>query len=545
MSGQTDLHKACREGSAADVSRLINSSPDLLGVLGNDWTALMIAAVRGASDCVRLLAPYESCIVDSSGFSALMLGAQKGHAHICSMLLEMEAGMTRNTGATALTFAAENGHPNCARILAPIEAGMARSNGLTALQLAAYFGHAHVVRVLLAYPQEFGLVDEKGETALYNACAQGHLQIVQLLAPVEADTPNNRGITPMQVADGKHHLQVSGWLRKYRSYVASHGSVPNMRVPLAGQPVAEPTGMMRAAGLNRPDDLARLIATHPEQLGKALHTKTAMTLAAFKGYIECVRLLAPYEAMLVDGDGDTALANACYAGHEEVVDFLIPFEAGCRNAKGATAAMLAATQGKLGCLRKIIPHERMLLTLRGNTGLHLSSLAGRRDVVAILAPFESGATDPDGDTALFCAAIKEHVDCVQELLPFERSILCRGRVRPDEWATARATTAVREAFGNHSIANTRAPAVSDLGDAARALSDVLPSFVAPPESDDESEPRNTGLAPDVCHVLSPCVSFWHTGDSFVFDICFAPGVTSHRLQLRSAKTSNGSVSSFF
>lgn len=96
------------------------------------------------------------------------------------------------------------------------------------------------------------------------------------------------------------------------------------------------SALMYAAYNNRPM-LCRLLAIEEAKLQAYVHTnpnnfyscnKTALMVAAEAGHIECVRILAPYEACLTDSEDKTALMYAASNGYEEVVMELLQRESG-------------------------------------------------------------------------------------------------------------------------------------------------------------------------------------------------------------------------
>lgn len=53
----------------------------------------MYAAYAGAAEAVSLLAPKESSMTDTRGYTALMLAAARGHTKVVQQLVSREAGM--------------------------------------------------------------------------------------------------------------------------------------------------------------------------------------------------------------------------------------------------------------------------------------------------------------------------------------------------------------------------------------------------------------------------------------------------------------------
>ena len=73
----------------------------------------MYAAFYNSEDAIKFLLPRESGLQDSEGMTALMLAALKGHTNIVKLLIPKEAGMFLPydtlefpKGSTALLMAA-------------------------------------------------------------------------------------------------------------------------------------------------------------------------------------------------------------------------------------------------------------------------------------------------------------------------------------------------------------------------------------------------------------------------------------------------------
>ena len=119
-------------------------------------TALMIAAICGHLDCVRLLlgAGANKDMKDDEGWTALMLATDEGHADCAQALLDAGADTdkTNNNGWTALMLAAREGHADCAQALldAGADASMtiAGNETCTALDIAQMFGNDDVAKLL-------------------------------------------------------------------------------------------------------------------------------------------------------------------------------------------------------------------------------------------------------------------------------------------------------------------------------------------------------------------------------------------------------------
>ena len=70
---------------------------------------------------MNLLAEREKDMKNGYGWTALMLAAQNGHTDCVKILLEREGGMKSNKGETAREIAQRRGHSSVADLLAKYE----------------------------------------------------------------------------------------------------------------------------------------------------------------------------------------------------------------------------------------------------------------------------------------------------------------------------------------------------------------------------------------------------------------------------------------
>ena len=118
------------------------------------WTNLIYAAYLGDVDAIMDNFHQINC-KDITGMTALMWAAHRGHTECVKSLLEKEAGMQAENGWTALMFAAYNGNVGCARLLAEREKDMKTTHewngfppGTTALDIAKRMGYKEIVSII-------------------------------------------------------------------------------------------------------------------------------------------------------------------------------------------------------------------------------------------------------------------------------------------------------------------------------------------------------------------------------------------------------------
>ena len=155
----SELYAAARDGDTEKVKLLIAAEADVNWKNDADYgaTPLIIAALNGRTECVRLLLAAPGININQAG----------------------------QQGATPLLCAALNGHKECVRLLlaAPgIDVNMADEDGYTPLFWAAYKGHTECVRLLLASPKiDVNKENLLGRTPLYWAVENNHTECAELI----------------------------------------------------------------------------------------------------------------------------------------------------------------------------------------------------------------------------------------------------------------------------------------------------------------------------------------------------------------------------
>ena len=224
--GRTALLEAARNGQAGVVEYLAGIGADVntkysteMGSQENEYSALMLASVRGDVDTVNVLLQAGAKVnaKDSHDRTALIMASQEGHADVVDVLLDAgaDANMKSKAGMTALLATAIYGSgPNVAGLL--IEKGnvdVSVTNGRyqTALDIAEEKGDVGLVRLLesdlaktdLSYASKGGNLenvealieqgadvneaDDQGYTALMKAAQEGQVEIVEALLEEGAD----------------------------------------------------------------------------------------------------------------------------------------------------------------------------------------------------------------------------------------------------------------------------------------------------------------------------------------------------------------------
>ncbi|TNJ28515.1 Kinase, NEK [Giardia muris] len=239
------------------------------------------------------------------------------------------------SSTTPLMRAARDGNLIDARVSLRF-AGQIKSSILdngTALMHAAEGGHLSIVRLLLG---EMGIVGKYGGSALMRAAENGHVDCVRLLLP-EVHIRSADGWTPLMAAAWYNRPAVIPLLSALQGCATDASFI---------------LGELKGAGW------------------------TALMAAAYKGHVECVRLLLQ-EVRMQNAEGWTALMLAAQKEHHECVKLLI-FEGGMQlNNVGSkycgwTALMMAAQSGSSEIVRLLAPKELRMCTSDGLGALQVA-----------------------------------------------------------------------------------------------------------------------------------------------------------------------------
>ena len=162
----------------------------------NGVTTLMEAAKRNDVDAVKRYIHYQARMVArfvTAGMveiydgTALMVAAVLGHVETVKLLMRCEGGMRSSNDLTALMWAAANGRTEVVKLLLDVEGGMTKDKDFTALTAAAYFGRLDCVKLLLEKEKNIS-----GRHALCVADMEGHSEVVSLLESEGITDPDLR-----------------------------------------------------------------------------------------------------------------------------------------------------------------------------------------------------------------------------------------------------------------------------------------------------------------------------------------------------------------
>ena len=208
------VFQAARENRPDMLKKLIEEGEPIDDKDEGGWTALHWAAMKGHTECVRLLTKEVSIHdKDIGGKTALHWAAVNGRTE-CVRLLANEVSIygQDDEGSTALHYAAELGHTECVRVLLNEESSdidVRTNRGETPLMLATYYRVTMVVgciKILLEHGANTKLSNDYGETALHRAFneEQPDQEVVKWLVQGTENPPTLR-----QLAATKIRVQLS------------------------------------------------------------------------------------------------------------------------------------------------------------------------------------------------------------------------------------------------------------------------------------------------------------------------------------------------
>eukprot|EP00701_Giardia_intestinalis_P005826 XP_001709650.1 Protein kinase [Giardia lamblia ATCC 50803] len=275
------LEDQCKEHLAM-IKALENRFTEFSGGMNTSSSQINLSAlpqlIRAAHtnnmETVRMLANKRNYIGqrDEQGMTALMHAAQQGHIGPVELLVRKERGLKDKSGWTALMHAAHGNHLEVIEILIPYEHRKRSKNNHTALMIAVKKGHIEAASLLVSY--EKNLIDDEGKTALVIAAEAGHEALMETIDPTD-----DRGVT----------------------------------------------ALMRAVDRG---DMATAKALVALQRGRVAHGETALMQAVTYDNINGIKLLLPHESGMHDRYGATALMKAAYKGYLEAVKLLIKKKVG-------------------------------------------------------------------------------------------------------------------------------------------------------------------------------------------------------------------------
>lgn len=287
--------------------------------------------------------------------------------------------------------------------------------------------------------------DIRGYTACMYSVEANCLPIVTRLIEEEKTITNNDGKTAGTLALEIGNQQIIDLLTRYESLLDPDGNTLLHRSVLSNRPEDISKYLHLASTYNSNDKTALMLAaergydkcvemllseaklttqTGPDVLA-GWKDITALMLAACNGHATCVKLLEEEEAEMRDSNGQhTALMAAALTNRIEAIAILLNREGGLQNHQGYTALMLAAQHENVEALNALVHVEAGTVDRSDNTALMQAVLTRKTDVARHLIAAEAQVIRKDGNFALQLAIEQNHPDLARELMEREGHILC-------------------------------------------------------------------------------------------------------------------------
>jgi ankyrin repeat protein len=213
---QADLFTAVRAGNLAEVSRLVDEDPTLLGAKDERGASALLTACYSGQKEIR------DFLLAKTPQPELHEAAAAGQFSRVRELVEADQGAAKSyspDGFPIMALAAVFGHEAVARYLlgkgADVNAAASNGTGYTALTGAVAGGHAAISAWLAENGANVNYRYANGYSPLLAAAANGHLEIVRMLHARGADlyARQGDGKNALALAEERKHGEVADYLR--------------------------------------------------------------------------------------------------------------------------------------------------------------------------------------------------------------------------------------------------------------------------------------------------------------------------------------------
>uniref|UniRef100_A0A7N6C151 Ankyrin repeat domain 52 n=1 Tax=Anabas testudineus TaxID=64144 RepID=A0A7N6C151_ANATE len=429
--GNTPLHLAAASSSGVlCLELLINNGADVNMQNKEGKSPLHMAAMHGRFTGSQILIQNggEIDCVDVYGNTPLHVAARYGQELLISTLLTNGADKSRQGihGISPLHYAAANGNRQCTMSL--VRAGAEVNElDLTGCSPLHYVAASHTFCGCLDFLLDNGanptLKNSKGYSAVHYAAACGNKQHLELLLEISfnclEEVESNIPVSPLHLAAYYGHCEalcllcetlVSLDVRDIEGRTALH--------------LAARRGFVSCVEVLLKHQASYTLKEHK-------HKWTALHVAAAEGHVDCLLLLVngDQSANVIDSSdtqGQTALMMAALGGHTDCVHILLEkgAKADAADRKGFTALHRAAVLGSEDCVSALLEHGASALCRdsQGRTPLHLAASRGHAKLLhslikaALKADPLDSLLDHRGYTPTHWASYQGHEGCLKILL---------------------------------------------------------------------------------------------------------------------------------
>jgi ankyrin repeat protein len=422
------LHRAAKKNDEVMVELLINCglAPDTLSRQDSE-TALHVAARNNSVTSGRILLDHRADpSLESRGRSVFKVAAQAGALEFVKLLVEYGYNISSRSQATnwdtPLQEAVRSGSAPLVQymLMSGVDVGEKDTRNSTAIHTAAWVGNLEITKLLFEYGADPFVVDDgsnevcEGSTALGEAITKNHQPIIDFLIPKLHENVPLDSMYEMAVAAAQ-----AGSPDLFKFLIS--------RIPgdLAHQKNATRDHLLGAAVLSNNDEIlpillqrgistaiqdnngstvlmaavnnakrSELLLQH--QANSNTPTKygvTAIQLAAYRGFVDTLKILLKYGADLTAraDDGSTALIAAGYGSQAEAVKYLLNHGAAIndKNIDGESVLHFAVYDGNSDLVNHLLQYriDISILSRKGGSVLHLACNKGYFEIVKQLLKF--------------------------------------------------------------------------------------------------------------------------------------------------------------
>lgn len=426
-SSSSDLNTSLSNSLTASGSLFHEGSTRIPPPTG-EFQSLIVSVIRRSEEGI-LAHISEAGQRRTDGNTALMHAARSGYVRGVELLLDLEAGLQDDTGKLALDYAIANGNFDCAKLLLPIETDVRDSQGHTPFDRNITKHNDIIIRLLTILNAELSPL----ETAImrnYDVCAAGIMLQMEGLNVSPGCTSLMAGVIIGREDLVTQNLEKVGCQddlgRTALMYAAIYDK-PNLvhfftktearKVDSLGW-----TALMHAVKKGSIES-ARLLLCETGMQALNDDGTTALILAAEKGDVDMVTLLAPYEIGLCTSKGSTALSvvQKKHFRSQTLLDLLSEEASGRKIPRlqplpiSLSPLVEAALSNDLKKVRNAMKKSQPLLDGE-KTALMIAAERGFETIVHTLRVRELGRQDSKGWTALMYAIHHGRVGCVKLLL---------------------------------------------------------------------------------------------------------------------------------